>query len=108
MVPPWRLAISEREALDNLPRNNRPHVCDISLWEVALLIHGGRLQLALPLEAWLTTATAKETVRGKHFERYQRHVRIIQLGEDLAARYPDAEAVMAALRRDAATAQRSS
>lgn len=42
-------------------------------------------------------------VRGKHFEKYQRHVRMIQLNEDLAARYPDAEAVLAALRRDAAT-----
>jgi hypothetical protein len=32
---------------------------------------------------------------------------MIQLGEDLAARYPDAEAVLAALRRDAAAAPQS-
>lgn len=43
-------------------------------------------------------------VRGKHLEKYRRHVRMIQLNEDLAARYPDAEAIVAALRRDAATA----
>ncbi len=42
-------------------------------------------------------------VRGKHFVKYQRHVRMVQLNDALAERYPDAEAVVEALRRDAAT-----
>lgn len=41
-------------------------------------------------------------VRGKHFAKYQRHVRMVQLNDALAERYPDAQSVVEALRRDAA------
>lgn len=58
-----RLSEGERENLDTLPRGSRPWVCDISLWEVALLVQVGRLRLELPLESWLATATAATTVR---------------------------------------------
>lgn len=58
-----RLSERERTELDNLPRGERPLVCDISLWEVALLVQGRRLRLEMPLESWLATATAAATVR---------------------------------------------
>jgi PIN domain nuclease of toxin-antitoxin system len=31
--------------LDSLPSTNRPALCDISLWELALLVQLGRLRL---------------------------------------------------------------
>lgn len=58
-----RLADKDREALDALPRGRRPMLCDISLWEVALLVHRGRLELTMPLEPWLAVAAAPATVR---------------------------------------------
>jgi PIN domain nuclease of toxin-antitoxin system len=58
-----RLSEAERECLDRLPRGQRPILCDISIWEVALLVQVGRLRLELPLESWLATATAMATVR---------------------------------------------
>jgi len=58
-----RLADRDREALDGLPRGRRPLLCDISLWEVALLVQLGRLELTLPLDSWLTVAAAATTVR---------------------------------------------
>jgi len=58
-----RLSDRERIALDALPRNQRPSICDISLWEVALLVHLGKLQLDVSLESWLDVATAAATVR---------------------------------------------
>jgi PIN domain nuclease of toxin-antitoxin system len=58
-----RLTDRDREALDALPRGRRPMLCDISLWEVALLVHLGRLELAMPLESWLAVAAAAATVR---------------------------------------------
>ncbi len=59
-----RLTDRDREALDALPRGRRPMLCDISLWEVALLVHLGRLELAMPLESWLAVAAAAAAVRG--------------------------------------------
>jgi PIN domain nuclease of toxin-antitoxin system len=51
------------EALDALPPDDRPAVCDISLWEVAMLVTLGRLTLAGPLESWLEAAADPRTVR---------------------------------------------
>lgn len=48
--------------LDDLPPGRRPLVCDISLWEVGLLVQVGRLQLAGPLGDWLTVAASPLTV----------------------------------------------
>ena len=51
------------EALDHLPPDDRPLVCDISLWEVAMLVHLGRLRLAESLESWLDAAADPRTVQ---------------------------------------------
>jgi PIN domain nuclease of toxin-antitoxin system len=51
------------EALDALPANDRPAVCDISLWEVAMLVALGRLTLGEPLESWLEAAADPRTVQ---------------------------------------------
>jgi PIN domain nuclease of toxin-antitoxin system len=48
-----------------LARNDADHpfaVADISLWEIAVLVEVGRVRLALPLEEWLTRATAAPRV----------------------------------------------
>lgn len=58
-----RLADQDRAALDALPRGRRPVLCDISLWEVALLVQLGRLELSLTLESWLSVAASAATVR---------------------------------------------
>ena len=51
------------EALDALPADDRPAVCDISLWEVAMLVALGRLALGEPLESWLEAAADPRTVQ---------------------------------------------
>ena len=51
------------EALDGLPADDRPLLCDISLWEVAMLVALGRLDLAEPLDSWLDAAADARTVR---------------------------------------------
>jgi PIN domain nuclease of toxin-antitoxin system len=50
-------------ALDALPLDDRPAICDISLWEVAMLVSLGRLALDEPLESWLDAAADPRTVR---------------------------------------------
>lgn len=57
-----RLSAREREALDELPSGSRPGLCDISLWEVALLIQLGRLRLDDDLEDWLRIAASPAAV----------------------------------------------
>jgi PIN domain nuclease of toxin-antitoxin system len=58
-----RLSASEREALDTLRPETRPHLCDISVWEVALLVELGRLVLEVSLEEWFSLAAAPATVQ---------------------------------------------
>jgi len=50
-------------ALDALPADDRPAVCDISLWEVAMLVALGRLSFDEPLESWLEAAADPRSVR---------------------------------------------
>jgi PIN domain nuclease of toxin-antitoxin system len=50
-------------ALDALPHDVRPCLCDISLWEVAMLVTLGRLELVEPIERWLEAAADPRTVR---------------------------------------------
>jgi PIN domain nuclease of toxin-antitoxin system len=57
-----RLAPRERQALDNLPPSERPVLAEISLWEVAMLVERGRLELDMDLERWLALASAPATV----------------------------------------------
>jgi PIN domain nuclease of toxin-antitoxin system len=50
-------------ALDALPRDGRPFLADISLWEVAMLVERRRLELDLPLADWLEAAAHPRSVR---------------------------------------------
>jgi PIN domain nuclease of toxin-antitoxin system len=57
-----RLPDRERDQLDRLPAARRPLLCDISLWEVSLLVQFGRLELADDLESGLGIAASPATV----------------------------------------------
>jgi PIN domain nuclease of toxin-antitoxin system len=58
-----RLGAKAIDALDRLPRDQRPFICDISLWEIATLVERGRLILDIPLEEWLEAAAHPRSVR---------------------------------------------
>lgn len=57
-----RLKPRDRDTLDALPADHRPALCDISLWEVALLVQRGRLRLQTNLVEWLAVAASPATV----------------------------------------------
>ena len=57
-----RLDRRTADALDALPPDDRPCLCDISLWEVAMLVALGRLELPQSFERWLDAATDPRTV----------------------------------------------
>jgi PIN domain nuclease of toxin-antitoxin system len=50
-------------ALDGLLENERPFLCDISLWEIATLFSLGRWTTRVPFENWLAKATHPRTLR---------------------------------------------
>jgi PIN domain nuclease of toxin-antitoxin system len=54
---------AERDALDALPPENRPVLCDISLWEFATLVDLGRIEIEGTVEDWLCIAASPATVR---------------------------------------------
>jgi PIN domain nuclease of toxin-antitoxin system len=58
-----RLPRATADALDALPASARPILCDISLWEVAMLVERRRLALTIPFDAWLEAAAHPRTVR---------------------------------------------
>lgn len=58
-----RLSSKTVDLLDEFPRENRPALSVISLWEVAMLVDLGRVQLDLPLKEFLKGACSPETVR---------------------------------------------
>lgn len=58
-----RLGAKAIAALDALPVDRRPFLCDISLWEVATLVELGRLILDVPLDDWLDAAAHPRSVR---------------------------------------------
>jgi PIN domain nuclease of toxin-antitoxin system len=58
-----RLGAASIAALDALPRDERPWLSDISLWEVATLVERGRLSLDIPLAEWLEAAAHPRSVR---------------------------------------------
>ncbi len=58
-----RLGARTIAVLDSLPRDQRPFLCDISLWEVAMLAERGRLELDLPLGEWLDAAAHPRSVQ---------------------------------------------
>lgn len=51
-----RLGRAVLRRLDDLPPADRPYVCDISLWEVAMLVERRRLSFGVSLEEWLAAA----------------------------------------------------
>jgi PIN domain nuclease of toxin-antitoxin system len=57
-----RLGRKTLRALDELPENERPILCDISIWEVATLLVVGRWNCQMPFETWLEKATHPRTV----------------------------------------------
>jgi PIN domain nuclease of toxin-antitoxin system len=58
-----RLGRAQAEALDAMPASDRPCLCDISLWEVAMLVERGRLSFTIPFAEWLESAAHPRTVR---------------------------------------------
>jgi PIN domain nuclease of toxin-antitoxin system len=60
-----RLGAKAIAALDHLPRDQRPWLCDISLWEIATLVERERLSLDVPLREWLDAAAHHRSVRLK-------------------------------------------
>jgi PIN domain nuclease of toxin-antitoxin system len=58
-----RLGARTIAVLDSLSRDQRPFLCDISLWEVAMLVERGRLELDLPLGEWLDAAAHPRSVQ---------------------------------------------
>lgn len=62
MLGDSRLSARERAVLDDLPSGERPALCDISLWEVALLVQLGRLRLDDALDDWLRIAASPAAV----------------------------------------------
>ena len=58
-----RLGAKAIAALDHLPRDQRPWLCDISLWEVATLVERERLSLDVPLREWLDAAAHPRSVQ---------------------------------------------
>jgi PIN domain nuclease of toxin-antitoxin system len=58
-----RLGAKTIAVLDSLSRDQRPFLCDISLWEVAMLVERGRIELDLPLGEWLDAAAHPRSVQ---------------------------------------------
>ena len=56
------LPASVIQHLDDLPPDQRPRVCDISLWEIAMLVERGRLALTVSLSDWLEAAAHPRSV----------------------------------------------
>lgn len=58
-----RLSPAQREVIASASANSPLLVSDISIWEVATLHSLGRIQLSIPLRAWLDKAVAPPLVR---------------------------------------------
>lgn len=57
-----RLDRAETEALGAMPQYERPLLCDISLWEVAMLVERCRLSFSIPFTEWLDAAAHPRTI----------------------------------------------
>lgn len=68
-----RLQRRVRDTLDRLPREQRPYLSAISLWEVAMLVERGRVAFSVSLSQWLGAAA------------HPRSVRIVPISPDIAA-----------------------
>lgn len=59
---PRRLSRAQRRALARASDTQALGVCDVTLWEIALLVESGRVRLSLPIDEWLARATAAPLV----------------------------------------------
>ena len=57
------LSTAERDALDALPPEMRPVLNDISLWEFAILVDMGRVEIEGSVDDWLRVAASPATVK---------------------------------------------
>jgi PIN domain nuclease of toxin-antitoxin system len=55
---PRRLSVAQRRVLRKAGDQSSLGVSDVTLWEIGLLVERGRVELAMPLDEWLTRATA--------------------------------------------------
>ncbi|MBV9947254.1 MAG: type II toxin-antitoxin system VapC family toxin [Myxococcales bacterium] len=59
---PKKLSVPQRRLLRKASDTSSLGVSDVTLWEVALLVERGRVELAMPLDRWLASATAAPLV----------------------------------------------
>jgi PIN domain nuclease of toxin-antitoxin system len=59
---PKRLSLAQRRVLHKAGDEASLGVSDVTLWEIALLVERGRVELAMPLDEWLAHATAAPLV----------------------------------------------
>jgi PIN domain nuclease of toxin-antitoxin system len=57
------LTSRERSSLDDLPRDLRTCIADISLWEVAALCEKARFTVPIPFQLWIERVAHPATVR---------------------------------------------
>jgi len=62
MLGDSRLSKVKRDLLDSLPPEDRPILCDISLWEFAMLVDLGRVEIEVEVDDWLAIAASSATV----------------------------------------------
>ena len=60
---PIRLTPAQQHVVQSVSSGSPAYVADISLWEIAMLVSGGRMRLDLRLCDWLARATAPPLVR---------------------------------------------
>jgi PIN domain nuclease of toxin-antitoxin system len=58
-----RLSERVRAALDEYPEEDRPSLAAISLWEMAMLVDLGRVQLRTAFDDWIDIAASPVTVQ---------------------------------------------
>lgn len=58
-----RLSPAQQHAVQSVSPESAAFVADISLWEIAMLVGAGRLQLDIRLQDWLARATSPPLVR---------------------------------------------
>lgn len=63
LADPGQLSTQARQAADRAASTGSLYVSSISVWEVAMLVQRGRLQLRIPVEEWVAHAEAVPSVK---------------------------------------------
>lgn len=63
LADPAQLSTQAREATERAASEASLYVSSISVWEVAMLVQRGRLQLRIPVEEWIAHAEAVPSVK---------------------------------------------